>query len=92
MTEAANFIRSGSMAQSNWICVARLEPTLSALHQLIFAHSHAISYELLDIMLGRTPRLDLPALQHKMILAGAADIAWNRTCCSGKVFGHWATR
>jgi hypothetical protein len=40
-----------------------LEPTLSTLHQLIFAHSHAIAYESLDIMLGRTPRLDLESLQ-----------------------------
>jgi arylamine N-acetyltransferase len=36
-----------------------LEPTLSALHQLIFAHAHAIAYESPDTMLGRTPRLDL---------------------------------
>lgn len=43
------------------------EPTLDTLHQLIFAHSHAIAYESLDIMLGRTPRLDLASLQRKMI-------------------------
>ena len=35
-----------------------LEPTLGILHELILAHSHAIAYESLDIMLGRTPRLD----------------------------------
>ena len=46
------------------------EPTLCTLHQLIFAHSHAIAYESLDIMLGRTPRLDLEALQRKMISDG----------------------
>lgn len=42
-------------------------PTLETLNRLIVAHSHSISYETLDIMLGRTPRLDVPALQHKMI-------------------------
>src|SRR6476661_5081131 len=47
-----------------------LEPTLSVLHALIFAHSHAIAYESLDIMLGRTPRLDLDSLQRKMISGG----------------------
>jgi N-hydroxyarylamine O-acetyltransferase len=47
-----------------------LEPTLSTLHQLIFAHSHAIAYESLDIMLGRTPKLDLVSLQRKMISGG----------------------
>jgi N-hydroxyarylamine O-acetyltransferase len=46
------------------------EPTLGTLHRLIFAHSHAIPYESLDIMLGRTPRLDLGSLQRKMILGG----------------------
>jgi N-hydroxyarylamine O-acetyltransferase len=47
-----------------------LEPTLSTLRQLIFAHSHAIAYESLDIMLARTPRLDVETLQRKMILGG----------------------
>jgi N-hydroxyarylamine O-acetyltransferase len=47
-----------------------LEPTLDTLHQLILAHSHAIAYESLDIMLGRTPRLDLVSLQRKMIVGG----------------------
>lgn len=39
-----------------------LESTLAVLHNLIFAHAHAIAYESLDIMLGRTPRLDLESL------------------------------
>src|SRR5262245_56733701 len=47
-----------------------LEPTLETLHRLIFAHSHTISYESLDIMLGRTPKLDLASLQRKMISGG----------------------
>jgi arylamine N-acetyltransferase len=32
-----------------------LAPTLETLNGLIFAHAHAISYETLDIMLGRPP-------------------------------------
>src|SRR5689334_517289 len=47
-----------------------LEPSLSTLHQLIFAHSHTIAYESLDIVLGRTPSLDIAALQQKMIARG----------------------
>ena len=47
-----------------------LKPTLSTLRQLIFANSHAIAYESLDIMLGRTPKLDVGALQRKMIFGG----------------------
>jgi N-hydroxyarylamine O-acetyltransferase len=44
-----------------------LAPTLETLNGLIFAHAHAISYETLDIMLGRPPRLDVSTLQAKMI-------------------------
>jgi N-hydroxyarylamine O-acetyltransferase len=47
-----------------------LTPTLETLNGLIFAHSHSIAYETLDIMLGRPPRLDAPTLQHKMITSG----------------------
>ena len=46
------------------------EPTLDTLHKLIFAHSHTIAYESLDIMLGRTPKLDIASLQRKMIGGG----------------------
>ncbi|MGV7213516.1 arylamine N-acetyltransferase family protein [Bradyrhizobium sp. UFLA05-112] len=42
-------------------------PTLETLNRLIFAHAHSIAYETLDIMLGRPPKLDVPALQQKMI-------------------------
>jgi N-hydroxyarylamine O-acetyltransferase len=42
-------------------------PTLETLNRLILTHSHAISYETLDIMLGRTPKLDVASLQSKMI-------------------------
>ena len=44
-----------------------LSPTLEALSKLIFAHAHAISFETLDIMLGRPPKLDFTSLQNKMI-------------------------
>jgi N-hydroxyarylamine O-acetyltransferase len=46
------------------------EPTLDNLHRLIFAHAHTIAYESLDIMLGRTPKLDMASLQSKMISGG----------------------
>lgn len=49
---------------------ASREPTLANLHRLIFAHAHAVAYESLDIMLGRTPRLDIASLQRKMIAGG----------------------
>jgi len=46
-----------------------LSPTLETLNRLVFAHSHSIAYETLDIMLGRPPKLDVPTLQHKMIVS-----------------------
>lgn len=45
-------------------------PTLETLNRLIFAHAHTISYETLDIMLGRPPKLDVATLQTKMIAGG----------------------
>lgn len=42
-------------------------PTLETLDRLILAHAQTISYETLDIMLGRTPKLDVVSLQNKMI-------------------------
>jgi N-hydroxyarylamine O-acetyltransferase len=45
-------------------------PNLETLRGLIFAHAHVISYESLDIMLGRVPRLDVASLQKKMIIGG----------------------
>jgi N-hydroxyarylamine O-acetyltransferase len=45
-------------------------PTLETLHALIAAHSAAIAYESLDVLLGRPPRLDLEALQAKLVSSG----------------------
>jgi N-hydroxyarylamine O-acetyltransferase len=45
-----------------------ITPTLATLNRLIFAHSHSISYETMDIMLGRPPQLDVATLQRKMIV------------------------
>ena len=60
--------------QSAWLSrigyAGSAQPTLDTLNRLILAHSHSISYESLDIMLGRPPRLDVPTLQEKMIGGG----------------------
>jgi N-hydroxyarylamine O-acetyltransferase len=45
-----------------------ITPNLATLNRLTFAHSHSISYETMDIMLGRPPQLDVATLQRKMIL------------------------
>nr|GAJ31388.1 N-hydroxyarylamine O-acetyltransferase [Bradyrhizobium sp. DOA9] len=64
----------GGFDQERWL--ARIgysggrAPTLETLRGLVFAHAHAISYESLDIMLGRVPKLDVASLQKKMIDGG----------------------
>jgi N-hydroxyarylamine O-acetyltransferase len=67
-------VSAASFDQQAWLdrigFSGSLQPTLDTLHQLIFAHSHAVAYESLDIMLGRTPKLDIRSLQRKMIAGG----------------------
>ena len=45
-------------------------PTLTTLQALIAAHSSAIAYESIDVLLDRPPGLDLASLQSKMIVGG----------------------
>lgn len=45
-------------------------PTLETLQALISAHSSAIAYESIDVLLDRPPKLDSASLQGKMILGG----------------------
>lgn len=44
--------------------------TLETLRAVVAAHSMAISYESIDVLLDRTPKLDLDSLQHKLIAGG----------------------
>jgi N-hydroxyarylamine O-acetyltransferase len=46
------------------------EPTLETLRGLVNDHSAAISYESIDVLLDRPPKLDLDSLQRKMIAGG----------------------
>ena len=45
-------------------------PSLETLQALVAAHSGAIAYESIDVLLGRPPKLDLASLQTKMIVGG----------------------
>jgi N-hydroxyarylamine O-acetyltransferase len=60
--------------QDSWFArigyVGSREPTLETLKTLVSAHSSAIAYESIDILLDRPPKLDLPSLQEKMIAGG----------------------
>jgi N-hydroxyarylamine O-acetyltransferase len=44
-----------------------LVPELGTLRGLVAAHAAAISYESIDVLLDRLPKLDLPSLQRKMV-------------------------
>ena len=64
----------GDFDQDRWL--ARIgyygsrAPTLETLKALVSAHSSAIAYESIDVLLDRPPRLDLRSLQDKMIAGG----------------------
>ena len=45
-------------------------PNLETLQALVSAHSSAIAYESIDVLLDRPPKLDLRSLQDKMIAGG----------------------
>jgi N-hydroxyarylamine O-acetyltransferase len=45
-------------------------PTVETLQALVAAHSQAIAYESIDVLLDRPPKLDLASLQRKMIGGG----------------------
>lgn len=45
-------------------------PVLETLRGVVEAHSAAISYESIDVLLDRPPKLDLDSLQRKMIAGG----------------------
>jgi len=45
-------------------------PTLETLRAVVAAHSATISYESIDVLLDRPPKLDLGSLQQKMITGG----------------------
>jgi N-hydroxyarylamine O-acetyltransferase len=46
------------------------DPTLATLRAIVTAQSGTIPFENVDVLLGRTPRLDLVSLQHKTIVGG----------------------
>jgi N-hydroxyarylamine O-acetyltransferase len=48
-------------------CTGGLAPSAPLLHDLHGAHASSIPFENLDIMLGRTPGLDMPTLQGKLL-------------------------
>jgi N-hydroxyarylamine O-acetyltransferase len=43
------------------------EPTLAVLRAIVAAHTATIPFENVDVLLGRTPKLDLASLQRKLI-------------------------
>jgi N-hydroxyarylamine O-acetyltransferase len=60
--------------QDAWLARIRYRgsrmPSLETLQALVSAHSSAIAYESIDVLLDRPPKLDLRSLQDKMITSG----------------------
>lgn len=55
-------------------------PTLAVLRDLVYAHATAISYESIDVLLDRPPRLDLESLQRKMISQRRGGYCFEQNC------------
>lgn len=57
-----------------WLCrigyTGSRAPSLPTLHAVVAAHTATIPFENIDVLLGRTPKLDLGSLQQKMIASG----------------------
>src|SRR3954470_6281963 len=63
------------------------EPTLGTLKAVIAAHSTAISYESIDVLLERPPKLDVHSLQQKMIVGSRGGY-----CCEQNMLFRAALR
>jgi N-hydroxyarylamine O-acetyltransferase len=67
-------VASATFNQEAWLCRIGYdgprEPTLAALRGIVAAHATTISYETIDPLLGHPPKLDIAALQQKMIADG----------------------
>ena len=61
-------------------------PTLETLRAVIAAHSGTIAYESIDVLLNRPPKLDLVALQRKMISVGSGGYCFEQNM----LFSSWA--
>lgn len=72
-TQLGDRVSAEVFDQNAWLARIGYEgccaPTLATLHALIAAHSRAIAYESIDVLLDRPPKLDLGSLQRKLIAA-----------------------
>ena len=64
------------------------DPTLATLAGLIAAHTAHIPFENLDVLLGRTVRLDLESLQERSSVPAVAAIASSTLPCSPPCLKH----
>jgi N-hydroxyarylamine O-acetyltransferase len=67
-------------------------PTLITLRALVAAHSRAIAYESIDVLLDRPPTLDLASLQTKMIIGWRGGYCFEQNMLFRVGFVRLATR
>lgn len=62
-----------------------VEPTLSALAEIVRRHVRAIPFENLDVLLGRPPRLDLDSLRAKLLGRRGGYCYEHATLCAAEL-------
>ncbi len=70
-------------------CNAPADASLASLTALLAAHMHAIPFENLDVLLGRTPRLDLASLQAKLVGARRGGYCFEHAALFGAALRHF---
>jgi N-hydroxyarylamine O-acetyltransferase len=69
-----------------------LDPTRETLSALLLLHMTRIPFENLDVLLGRTPRLDLEALQDKLVTARRGGYCYEHATLFAAVLEHLGFR
>lgn len=65
------------------------DASLVTLNALLRAHMRAIPFENLDVLLGRTPRLDLPSVQAKLVGARRGGYCFEHACLLGAALRYF---
>lgn len=70
-------------------CAAPTEASVASLSALLAAHMRAIPFENLDVLLGRTPQLNMAGLQAKLVQAHRGGYCFEHAALFGAALRHF---